>query len=59
MKTLDPGYDVEIDQVEKTEWSKLVQRFDDATIYQTWSYGLVRWGEKNLSHLVLKKTLRS
>src|SRR5262249_55834807 len=29
--------------------------FDDANIYQTWSYGAVRWGRRNLSHLVLKR----
>lgn len=48
-------YQVEIDQVGKNEWENLLPHFDDATIYQTWSYGTVRWGEKNLSHLVLKK----
>lgn len=29
-------------------------QFDDANIYQTWSYGSIRWGERNLSHLMLK-----
>jgi hypothetical protein len=33
----------------------MLDLFDDANIYQTWSYGGVRWGEKNLSHLVLKR----
>ena len=33
----------------------LLNDFDDANIYQTWSYGAVRWGEKNLSHVILKK----
>lgn len=36
-------------------WANLVERFEDAHIYQTWSYGAVRWGEKNLSHLVLRQ----
>jgi lipid II:glycine glycyltransferase (peptidoglycan interpeptide bridge formation enzyme) len=48
-------YNVEIDRVEKEEWSNLLLEFADATIYQTWSYGAVRWGNKNISHLVLKK----
>lgn len=52
---LDSRYIIEMDQVTKTEWSDILQRFDDANIYQTWSYGAVRWGEKNLSHLVLKR----
>ena len=33
----------------------MLDLFDDANLYQTWSYGGVRWGEKNLSHLVLKR----
>ena len=55
MNTLEPGYCAEIDQVEETDWSRLLERFADATLYQTWSYGAVRWGENNLSHIVLKK----
>ncbi|NIQ15926.1 MAG: peptidoglycan bridge formation glycyltransferase FemA/FemB family protein [Candidatus Dadabacteria bacterium] len=49
------NYIAEVDQVDKEEWIQLLKGFDDATIYQTWSYGAVRWGENNLSHLVLKK----
>lgn len=55
MKTLSYGYMVEIDKIGKAEWSKLLPRFDDATIYQTWGYGSVRWGDNNLSHVVLRK----
>lgn len=55
MKALDPGYTVEIDDIDKDLWSQLIQGFDDANIYQTWSYGAVRFGNKSLSHLVLRK----
>jgi lipid II:glycine glycyltransferase (peptidoglycan interpeptide bridge formation enzyme) len=48
-------YKIEIDRMSKDQWSELLPEFDDATIYQTWSYGAVRWGERNLSHLVLKR----
>jgi lipid II:glycine glycyltransferase (peptidoglycan interpeptide bridge formation enzyme) len=48
-------YKVEVDCVSATGWSELLSEFADANIYQTWSYGSVRWGERNLSHLVLKK----
>lgn len=48
-------YHIEVDTVEKNEWEKLLPLFDDATLYQTWSYGAIRWGGKNLSHLVLRK----
>ena len=33
----------------------MLDLFCDANLYQTWSYGAVRWGRKNLSHLVLKR----
>ena len=55
MKALAPGYHSEVDLIGKTEWSELLRTFDDATIYQTWSYGSVRWGEDDLSHLLLKR----
>jgi len=55
MKSIDAGYCAEVDQISKSEWSNLLVQFEDATIYQTWSYGAIRWGEKNLSHLVLRK----
>ena len=45
----------EIDCVTKAQWSALLNHFEDANIYQTWSYGAVRWGERNLSHLLLKQ----
>ena len=47
-------YIVEIDQISKAEWEKLIHIFDDSSIYQTWSYGAVRWGQSNLSHIVIK-----
>jgi lipid II:glycine glycyltransferase (peptidoglycan interpeptide bridge formation enzyme) len=52
-----PGsaWQVEVDRVDAAEWSHMLDLFDDANIYQTWSYGAVRWGRKNLSHLVLKR----
>lgn len=50
-----PEFQVEIDQTTSVEWSEMVDLFEDANIYQTWSYGAVRWGEKNLSHLVLRR----
>ena len=55
MKMLASGYSAEIDQVGEAEWSEIIQLFDDANIYQTWSYASIRWGENNLSHVILKK----
>src|SRR5665213_1750409 len=48
-------YRADIDAVTAAEWSELLGRFEDANLYQTWSYGAVRWGEENLSHLVLRR----
>lgn len=47
-------YRVEVDIVNEEVWSNLLLEFDDATIYQTWSYGAIRWGQENLSHIVIK-----
>ena len=47
-------YRTEVDNVTEQEWSELGGHFEDASLYQTWAYGRIRWGEKNLSHIVLK-----
>ncbi len=47
--------EVEVDRVTPAEWSEMLDLFHDANLYQTWSYGGVRWGGKNLSHLVLRR----
>ena len=54
-RDLKPGYSVEIDSVEKEEWNAILEQFDDASIYQSWSYEAVISGERNLSHLLLKR----
>jgi len=45
----------EVDSIEAEEWTEITKTFYDATIYQTWSYGAIRWGTTNLSHLVLRQ----
>lgn len=52
---LPADYQVEVDQVAEAAWYEILQQFEDASFYQTWAYGAVRWGRKNLSHLVLKR----
>jgi lipid II:glycine glycyltransferase (peptidoglycan interpeptide bridge formation enzyme) len=51
----DPIWKVEVDGATPTEWAEMLDLFNDASIYQTWSYGRVRWDEENLSHIVLKR----
>jgi hypothetical protein len=53
MRELDPGYRVEIDSVDEDTWHSLLSSFDDATLYQTWPYGKMKAGVKNLSHMLL------
>jgi hypothetical protein len=52
---LEHPYRAEIDSVTAAEWSELLRQFADANIYQTWSYGSIRWGAENLSHLILRR----
>jgi len=48
------AYTIEIDRITEPEWSALIPRFSDASLYQTWAYGAVSWGDRQLSHLVVK-----
>ncbi len=54
-KVLSEDFTIDVDSVDKTTWSEIILNFSDATLYQTWSYGSIRWGDKNLSHLLLKR----
>lgn len=54
MNNLDRGYVSEVDSIGKAEWHSVLTGFDDANIYQTWSYGEISWGSGKLSHLVLR-----
>ena len=44
-----------IDQTTEAEWNRLLPQFADASLYQTWAYGTISWGERNLSHILLKR----
>ncbi len=55
MRELNAGYSSEVDDVDEETWYRLLRQFDDANIYQTWAYGLVRSGRQNISHLLLKE----
>ncbi|HWP85666.1 MAG TPA: GNAT family N-acetyltransferase [Terriglobia bacterium] len=46
---------VELDQVSPEEWDGMLEEFADANFYQSRAYGAVRWGERNLSHIVLRR----
>jgi hypothetical protein len=48
-------YCAEVDSVDEAGWTEALSRFDDASIYQTWSYEEARSGRRNISHLLLKR----
>ena len=49
------SFTTSVDQTTEAEWNRLLPQFADASLYQTWAYGAVSWGEKSLSHLLLKQ----
>ena len=48
-------WQVEVDRCTPGEWAQMLDLFADANLYQTHAYGVVRWGEENLSHIVLRR----
>lgn len=55
MQELAVGYTYEVNRVDEREWCDLLEQFDDANIYQTWSHAALISGRRNLSHVALKK----
>lgn len=55
MRLLDSRYSSEVDGINDEMWYQALRQFDDANMYQTWAYGLVRSGRQNISHLLVKK----
>lgn len=53
MISLGSGFLIESGQFDKAEWEDILGKFEDASLYQSWSYSATRWGEKNLSHLAV------
>ena len=41
--------------MDKESWTEVLGKFQDANIYQTWSYGNIRWGKNNLQHIIVKR----
>jgi len=48
-------WQVDVDRCTLAEWADMLDLFADASIYQTHAYGAVRWGEENLSRIVLRR----
>jgi hypothetical protein len=43
----------QFNELEKHQWQRVVAQFDDASIYQSWSYGFRRWKDKHLTHVLV------
>jgi lipid II:glycine glycyltransferase (peptidoglycan interpeptide bridge formation enzyme) len=54
MRPLAAGYAAEVDAVDEPTWYRILDRFDDANIFQTSAFAEVRGGRGNTSHLVLR-----
>jgi lipid II:glycine glycyltransferase (peptidoglycan interpeptide bridge formation enzyme) len=50
-----PEYRYTADTLTAEKWTEILVQFRDACLYQSWSYGAVRWGANNLAHLILWK----
>ena len=46
-------FQVEVDEVDRNGWHLLIREFDDASIYQTWPYGIS--GKRDVSHIVVRE----
>jgi len=50
-----PATSCEVRRLDADAWHRLLLRFDDAVLHQTWSYGADHWGEENLRHFLLER----
>lgn len=48
-----PPFQIEIDKIDRNGWDQLIAQFDDASIYQTWSWGVSK--RRRVSHIVLRE----
>jgi hypothetical protein len=48
-------YNVVFDSISEQDWTKLLCEFDDAHIYQSWSYGKIHFDKSSLHHCVSYK----
>jgi lipid II:glycine glycyltransferase (peptidoglycan interpeptide bridge formation enzyme) len=54
-RELGAGYKMEVDTCDEATWYAILEKFEDASIYQTWTYAEVIAGKRNTSHVILKK----
>jgi len=52
---LGRNYHTDVDTATADSWAGVIARFNGASLYQTWPYGAVRWGDRNMSSFLLRK----
>jgi lipid II:glycine glycyltransferase (peptidoglycan interpeptide bridge formation enzyme) len=55
MRALELGYTAEFGFWDRAAWYEIMDTFRDANLYQTWSYDWIRYGRRNIAHMVLRK----
>jgi hypothetical protein len=55
MKELDKEFTVNFGHFDMRVWYELMGRFQDANLYQAWSYDMVRYGQKGVAQMILRK----
>lgn len=45
---------IEFKSLSNQEWSNIIKEFSDANIYQTYAYGIIRWGKNSIKHLIVR-----
>jgi len=52
---LDKDYSYFVKHCQKIEWHDLIKQFEDANIFQTWPYDVLKYGHNRVQHLILKR----
>jgi lipid II:glycine glycyltransferase (peptidoglycan interpeptide bridge formation enzyme) len=55
MNSCGTEYSVRIDDVDPASWERTLSSFDDATVYQTWSFEAVHSRAKSVSHCIVER----
>ena len=55
MKYLDAGYNVNFRFCDQKIWHEIIKNFLDASLYQMPAYDTVRFGQKGIMHMILKR----
>lgn len=49
------NYRLEKGRLQKAQWHEVLKEFEDASLYQSWEFGAVNWGQERLEHVILRQ----